>query len=257
MSRRIRPRAEIVYAVAALLAAPSAAPAQLQVIISAGFFPVYQELLPGFEQASGLTVTTGRGGSIGMSPNAIPNQIRRGVPADVVILAREGLNELIEEGRIVAGTDVDLARSVIGMVVPAGAPTPDIGTVAALRETLLRARSVAVSTSTSGTYLTSQLFPQLGIADEMAPKTLTTGAAAVGRGEAEIGLQQVSEVITIPNTEFVGPLPSEVQYVTTYAAGVVWGSTRVEAARQLIALLSSEDADPTLLKSGLEPAGSR
>ena len=101
-----------------------------------------------------------------------------------MILAREGLRELVADNRIVGGTDVDLARSIIGMVVRAGAPRPDISTVDGLRQTLLRASSVAVSSSTSGEYLTTTLFPKLGIAPQMAGKTSMNGAAAVGRGEA-------------------------------------------------------------------------
>jgi molybdate transport system substrate-binding protein len=124
----------------------------------------------------------------------------------------------------------------------------------ALRQTLLRAPSVSVSTSTSGRYLTTELFPRLGIADEMAAKTLTSGAAAVGTGEAELGLQQVSEVRFIPGTDFVGAIPEEVQYITTYSAAVVAGSTHADEARRLIAFLSSEIAGQVILSKGMEPA---
>lgn len=254
MTSRLRVLASVVFSLATLLASPRTSFGQIKVIISGGFSAAYGELLPEFERVSGITVTTTRGGSIGSSPNTIPNQIRRGVPADVVILAREGLREIMAQNRIVEGTDTDLARNVIGMVVRAGAPMPDISTVEALRETFLRAQSVAVSSSTSGTYLTTQLFPQLGIADQMAPKTITSGAAAVGRGEAEVGLQGVSEVLHIPGTEFVGTIPEEVQYVTVLSAAVVTGSTQVEAARRLIAFLTSDDASAAIVRSGLEPA---
>lgn len=247
----------LVFTLAALLAMPSPSSAQLRVIISGGFSAAYGKLLPEFERSSGIEVTTSRGGSIGPSPNTIPNQIRRGVAADVVILAREGLSQIMAEGLVVPGTDVDLASSGIGMVVRAGAPLPDISTAAALAETLLRAESVSVSTSTSGRYLTTELFPRLGIADEMAPKTMTAGAAAVGRGEAEIGLQQVSEVLPIPGTAFVGAIPDELQYVTTYSAAVVATSTQSDAARRLIAFLSSEAAWATIVDSGMQPAGRR
>jgi molybdate transport system substrate-binding protein len=118
---------------------------------------------------------------------------------------------------------------------------------------MLRAKSVAVSTSTSGVYLTTKLFPQLGIAEQMAGKVSTSGAAAVGRGEAELGLQQVSEILPVANSTFVGTIPSEIQYVTTYAAGVVTGSTQVDAARKLIAFLTSDAAAGVIEKSGMEP----
>jgi molybdate transport system substrate-binding protein len=236
---------------------PASASAQVRVIISGGFTAAYRELLPQFEKSTGVTVTTSSGGSVGNGPNTIGGQLRRGVQADVIILAREGLQDLVAEQRTVAGTDVDLARSVIGMVVRAGAPRPDISTVEKLKAVLLAAKSVAVSSSTSGVYLTTTLFPRLGIAAEMAGKTSMSGAALVGRGEAEIGLQQVSEVLPIANTQFVGTIPAEVQYVTTYAAAVVAGSNQVEMAKRLVSFLSSAEAAVAIERSGMEPVRRR
>lgn len=242
-------------ALAAIASVASPATAQpLTVIISGGFSAAYRELLPAFERDTGIQVTTTSGGSVGSGPNTIGNQIRRGVPADVIILAREGLSELVAEGKIVGGSDVDLAKSLIGVAVRAGAAKPDISTVDALRTTLLAARSVAVSTSTSGVYLTTTLFPQLGIGEAMAAKTSTRGAVAVSRGEAELGLQQISEILPLPNVTFVGPIPNDVQYVTTYAAAVVQGSAQVAAARRLIAFLSSPQAHAAIETSGMTPA---
>lgn len=237
-------------------AAPTAsASAQVKVIISGGFTVAYRELLPQFEKSTGITVTTTSGGSVGNGPNTIGNQVRRGVPADVVILAREGLKDLIADGFIAAGTDRDLGRSIIGMVVRAGAPKPDISTVDKLRSVLLASKSVAMSSSTSGVYLTTTLFPKLGIADAMKPKTTMQGAALVGKGEAEIGLQQVSEILPIENTTFVGPIPNDVQYVTTYAGAVVATSTQQDAARRLLEFLSSDSSAAAIARSGMEPAG--
>jgi molybdate transport system substrate-binding protein len=243
-----------VFTAVALAAFPVASFAQVKVIISGGFTAAYRELLPEFERASGVTVTTSSGGSVGNGPNTIGAQIRRGVAADVIILAREGLTDLIKEDRTVPGTDVDLARSVIGVIVHAGAPKPDISTVDALKRALLNAKSVAMSSSTSGVYLTTVLFPKLGIADQMKDKISTNGAAAVGRGEAELGLQQVSEVLPVPNVDFVGTIPEAVQYVTTYAAAVVKGSSQVEVSKRLIAFLSSQGAAAAIKKSGMEPS---
>ena len=237
-----------------LLTAPANASAQVRVIISGGFTAAYRELLPQFEKTTGITITTTSGGSIGNGPNTIGGQVRRGVPADVVILAREGLTDLIAEQRVIPGSDVDLASSIIGMVVRAGAPKPDISTVENLKRTLLAAQSVAVSSSTSGVYLTTTLFQKLGIADQMKARTTMAGAALVGRGEAEIGLQQVSELLPIPGTLFVGTIPAEVQYVTTYAAAVVSGSSQVDAAKRLIAFLSSAQAEGAIAKSGMKPS---
>jgi molybdate transport system substrate-binding protein len=252
-ARRLVPRT-VALATAAVLALPASSSAQVKVIISGGFSAAYRELLPQFEAASGVTVTTTSGGSVGSGPNTIGGQLRRGVSADVVILAREGLTDLINEGRIIPGTDVDLARSLIGMIVRAGTPKPDISTVEALKQTLLRAKSVAMSSSTSGVYLTTTLFPKLGIAAQMAGKISTSGAAAVGRGEAEVGLQQVSEVLTVPGVDFVGTIPADVQYVTTYAAAVVTGSKEVETSRRLVAFLSAPEAGAAIKKSGMEPS---
>ncbi len=257
MRKPLRPVGGVAFALATLLTQPAPSLAQVQVIISAGFSAAYEELVPAFEVWSGIAVSTSRGGSVGPGPNTIPSQIRRGVPADVVILAREGLQELIEEGRMLPGTDVDLASSGIGVVVRAGAPKPDISTVDALRQTLLQARSVSVSTSTSGRYLTAELFPRLGIAEEMAAKTLTSGAAAVATGEAELGLQQVSEVRFIAGADFVGAIPAEVQYITTYSAAVVMGSTHEAEARRLIEFLSSGIAGEVIATKGMEPSARR
>lgn len=245
--------APFIIALATILGLPAEGFAQVKVIISGGFTAAYRELLPEFERTSGINVTTTSGGSVGNGPNTIGAQVRRGVPADVIILAREGLKDLIDEGRIVRGTDVDLARSVIGMIVRAGAPKPDISSVEALKQTLLHAKSVAMSSSTSGVYLTTVLFPRLGISNEMKDKISSNGAAAVGRGEAEIGLQQVSEVLAVPNVDYVGTIPDEVQYATIYAAAVVSNSSRIDAAKRLIAFLSSEHATAAIGKSGMEP----
>ena len=257
MYKRLHAPIRIAFVIAAVLTLPTASFAQVKVITSGGFSAAYRELLPEFERTSGIKVTTTSGGSVGTGPNTIGGQLRRGVPADVVILAREGLSELIAEGRIAAGTDVSLAQSIIGMVVRAGAPKPDISSVEALKQTLLRAKSVAMSSSTSGVYLTTKLFPQLGIADQMAGKSTSSGAAAVGRGEAEIGLQQVSELLPITGVDFVGTIPAEVQYVTVYAAAVVAGSKEIDASKRLIAFLASEGAATAIKKSGMEPSRRR
>jgi molybdate transport system substrate-binding protein len=140
MNKRLHAPARLAFVIAAVLALPTASFAQVKVIISGGFSAAYRDLLPEFERTSGVKVTTSSGASVGDGPNTIPGQIRRGVPADVVILSREGLVDLIKEGRTVAGTDTDLARSLIGMIVRAGAPRPDISTVEAFKQTLVRAK---------------------------------------------------------------------------------------------------------------------
>jgi molybdate transport system substrate-binding protein len=247
----------IVIVVAAVFALPTVSFAQVQVIISGGFSAAYRELLPEFERTSGITVTTGSGGSQGDGPNTIGAQLRRGVPADVVIMNKVGLGDLVAAGRIVPGTTVDLAQTYLGMAVRAGAPKPDISTVDAFKQTLLRAKSVAFDSSTTGIYLTTTLFPRLGIERDMATKSTTTGAAAVASGDAEIAVQPVSEILPVKGVELVGTIPAEVQYVAVFTAAVVAGSKDIEASKRLIAFFASERAIAAIKKSGMEPAGAR
>ncbi len=241
------------FAVAAMLAVPAASFAQLNVVVSGGFSAAFKELLPEFEKTSGLTVAMTSGASVGDGPNTIPARIRRGVAADVVIMSREGLNPLIAEKRTVAGSDTDLADSILGLIVRAGAPKPDISTTAAFTQTLLKSKGLALTSSTSGVYLTTVLFPKLGIVDRMTPKTTFAAARSVARGEAEIGIQQVSELLPVPGVELVGTLPSEVQSVTTYAGAIVAGSKQVEAGRKLLAFLAAPSSTSAIKKSGMEP----
>jgi len=251
--------ARILLVVVSVLTLSHDAAAQVHVIISGGFRGAYEALVPDFEKTSNIKVTATSGASIGNGPATIPNQIRNGAAADVVILAREGLNELVAEHRIVAGSDVDLARSLIGMIVRAGSPKPDISTVDAFTQTLLRAPSIAVSTSASGVYLTTKLFPRLGLGDAITRKVVISdaGAAAVGTGGAEIGLQQVSEVLRVPRAEFVGTIPAELQLETVFAAAIVAGAAHAPEARRLLAHLSSAAAADAIRKSGMEPVARR
>src|SRR5262252_6109475 len=147
------------FVIFATLLWPMAASAQLNVLISGGFSGAYEQLLPEFERTSGIKVTTGSGASQGTGPQTMAAQLGRGVPANVVILSREGLSELIAARRIVAGTDVDLARVPLGVAVRAGAPKPDVSTVEAFKQVLLKVKTVAIPGSTSGIWLTNELFP--------------------------------------------------------------------------------------------------
>ena len=135
----------------------------MNVLISGGFSSAYEQLLPEFERTSGIKVTTRSGASQGAGPLTIAAQLAHGVSADVVILSREGLGELIAANRIIAGTDVDLARVPLGVAVRAGTPKPDVSTVEAIKQLLLKAKTVAVPGSTSGIWLRTDLFPRLGI----------------------------------------------------------------------------------------------
>ena len=243
--------------VAAILAFSPLSVAQVKVIMSGGFSAAYRELVPQFEKDTGITVTTATGPSQGDGPNTIGAQLRRGVPADVVIMSKEGLGDLIAEGRIAAGTDIDLAQTPLGVSVRAGASKPDIGTVDAFKQTLLRAISVTFPASTTGIYLINKVFPKLGIAQQMAAKTTTAGVAAVAKGDAEIAVQPVSEILHAPGVDFVGTIPEDVQYISVFSAAMVKGSTQPEPAKRLIAFLASKDAAPAITKSGMNASGSR
>src|SRR3954453_17129481 len=183
-----RARDAIVVVIAALLMCPLAASAQLKVLISGGFSGPYEKLLPDFERTTGIKVTTGSGSSQGTGPQTIGAQLERGVPADVVILSREGLTELIAAKRIASGSDVDLAEVPIGVAVKAGAAKPDVSTVEAFKRVVTGARLVAVPASTSGIFLVKEVFPRLGIADKVNVKMTPRGseaAAMVANGEAD------------------------------------------------------------------------
>src|ERR1700710_213117 len=156
---------------AALLMMGRASAADVRVMISAGFYGVYSELGPAFERASGHRLLTTRGPSMGDSPEAIPARLARGEAADVVILDGGAADELAKRDLLRAGSKIELARSLIGLVVRAGTEKPDIGSVEALRSTLLAAKSIAYSDSGSGNYLATNLFSKLGIAEEIAGKS--------------------------------------------------------------------------------------
>jgi molybdate transport system substrate-binding protein len=167
------------------------------------------------------------------------------------------LEELVKQGKIISESRVDLARSSIGMAVRAGAPKPDITTVEAFKQAMLRAKSIAYSTSASGVYLATEVFQKLGIADQVKGKSRATGGEPVGaviaRGEAEIGLQQISELLPVPGIDFVGPLPAEIQKITVFSAGIAAGANNPDAGRALIKFLASPDAASAIAKSAMEP----
>jgi molybdate transport system substrate-binding protein len=232
----------------------------VKVIISGGFSGPYEKLLPEFERTAGIKVETGSGSSQGTGPQTIAAQLARGVPFDVVILSREGLDELIAARRIARGTDVDLARTPIGVAVRAGAPKPEVRTVEAFKQVMLKARLVAVPSSTSGIFLIKEVFPRLGIADRVKVKATPRGsqaAAMVASGEADIGLLPVSEIVHAPGVELAGVMAEEIQLNQTFAAAVVATSQEMEGAKRLIAFLASEGAAATIRDGGMEPLGKR
>jgi molybdate transport system substrate-binding protein len=195
---------------------------------------------------------------MGSAPDSIPSRLKRGEPVDVVILAAAALDDLIKQGKVVAGSRVDLVRSSIAMAVKAGTPKPDISSVEALTRTLLEAKSIAYSDSASGVYLSTVLFPRLGIADRLKTKSRKVSGnervgSVVARGDAEIGFQQISELLPVTGITLVGPLPPGAQQVTVFSAGIAVGAKEPEAARALIQFLASRAATSTIIRTGLEP----
>ena len=226
-------------------------------MISGGLSSAYKKLVPEFEKATGHTVLTAFGPSMGTTQNAIPVRLERGEAIDVVIMAAPALDELIKQGKVRADSRVELVESRIGMAVKAGAPRPDISTVEALTRTLLAAKSIAYSDSASGVYLSTELFPKLGVADQIKGKSKKIEADPVGgvvaTGEFEIGFQQISELLPVKGIDIVGQLPPGAQRVTVFAAGILVASKQPEAAKMLIRWLASPAAYRAIQQSGLEP----
>jgi molybdate transport system substrate-binding protein len=240
----------------ALLGAVGARAAEIKVVTSGAFTAAYLKLVPEYERATHNQLVNEVGPSMGTTHNAIPLRLKRGEVIDVVIMAAPALGDLIKQGKVRAGSRVDLVQSVIGMAVKSGAPKPDISTVDALKRTLLAAKSIAYSDSASGVYLSTELFPKLGIADQIRGKSRKIEADPVGeavaRGEIEIGFQQISELRPVKGIEIVGPLPPGAQRVTVFAAGIPATSKHPAEAKALIDWLASPAAYPAIKESGLE-----
>jgi len=228
----------------------------VNVLISGGFSSAYEQLVPEFERTSGIKVTTTSGASQGVGPQTIAAQLARGVSADVVILSREGLGELIAANRIIAGTDVDLARVPLGVAVRAGTTKPDVSTVEAIKLLLLKAKTVAVPESTSGIWLRADLFPRLGIVEKINVKATPRGTHAtemVAKGGADLAVMPVSEILHAAGVDFAGSLPPEIQFVQVFSGAVVGGSRDIEGAKRLIEFLASARTSEAIRKSGMEP----
>jgi molybdate transport system substrate-binding protein len=247
--------------ICALLTVATVRADEIKVVTSGGFTAAYLELIPDYEGSTHNKLVTEFGPSMGTTHNAIPVRLERGEAIDVVIMASPALDVLIKQGKVRADSRVDLVQSKIGMAVKSGAPKPDISTVDALKRTLLAAKSIAYSDSASGVYLSTELFPKLGIVDQIKGKSRKIEADPVGgvvaTGEFEIGFQQISELRPVKGIDIVGELPPGAQKVTVFAAAIPATSKHPEAAKALIQWLASPAAYAAIKKSGLEPAKSK
>ena len=245
----------------ALFTAAMVRAAEIKVVTSGAFTAAYLELAPEYERSTHNKLATEFGPSMGTTHNAIPMRLERGEAIDVVIMAAPALADLIQQGKVRADSRVELVQSKIAMAVKAGAPRPDISTLDALKRTLLAAKSIAYSDSASGVYLSTELFPKLGIWDQIKGKARKIEADPVGgvvaKGEAEIGFQQISELRPVKGIDIVGELPPGAQRVTVFAAGIPETSKNPQAAKALIEWLASPAAYPVIQKTGLQPAKSR
>jgi molybdate transport system substrate-binding protein len=224
-------------------------------LFSNGVKAVVLDLLPELERAAAakLDITWA-------STNMLMDEIGKGASGDLAILTDEAIDDLIRQGKIVAGSRVDLARSAIGIAVRQGAPKPDISSAGALRQALLAARAIAYSkTGISGVYFPTVL-ERLGIAAQVASKVIIPSPGVpvgevVAKGDAEIGVQQISELLPVPGIAIVGPLPAELQKLTVFSAGLFVGAKEPQAAKKLVAMLTSAGAKPLYVRKGMEPVG--
>jgi molybdate transport system substrate-binding protein len=212
----------------------------------------YVELIAGYEKSSGNKVTTIWGGS-----EAIAKRVGDGEVADIVFSTASHIDKLILAGKLVAGSRVDFAKSSVGVAVRSGLPRPDISSGDAVRKAVLAAKSVAYSSGASGFYL-AEMFKKMGIADEIKDKVKQPASGVqigelVARGEADIGFQQVSELLHVKGIDYLGPLPADIQNVTVFSMGLHAAAAAPDAARALLRFLTAPGAGPVIAKTGLEP----
>ena len=240
----------------ALAFSHAVAAAEVKVLTAGAMKEVILALVPDFERATGHKVMLDND-----TAGALSRRIEGGEAVDFAVITAPVIDALIGNGKL-APTRTDLANVGIGVAVKEGAPLPDVSSVDAFKRLLLAAKSIAqvdpANGGTSGIYLAG-LYERLGIADQIKPKLVFvhggSSAPLVAKGEAEIAIQQISEIIAVPGVTFVGPLPKEIQNITTYSAALGANAEEPEAARVLIALLRGTQAAALLRSRGMEPAG--
>ena len=226
--------------------------AEITVMATQAVKAAYVELVPGFQSSTPHKVSTEWVGS-----GDIMRRMKDGEVVDIVFLASAAIDELVKLGKLVPGSRVDIGKSGVGVAMQAGSPKPDISSSEAFKRTLLAAKSIALSSGSSAIYLDG-LFQRMGIAEELKPriKRIALGLSVgevVARGEAEIGFQQVSELMTMAGITYVGPLPPAMQLYTMYSGGIHTGAKSRDAAMQLLKFLTSPAALSAIKAAGMEP----
>jgi molybdate transport system substrate-binding protein len=242
-----------IIAAAGVLLSGMAGAAEINVISTQATQEAYLELVAQFEKATGHKVTSVFNGTLN-----VQKRLADGETYDLIIMASPAIDEQIKLGKAVAGSRVDIAKSGTGVAVRKGAAKPDIGSADALKKTLLAAKSIGYSTGPSGVYMLG-VFEKLGIGDQIKGKLKQTSSGVfvgtlITSGEAEVGFQQISELVHFPGIDYVGPLPGELQRMTVFSAGVHSGAKQADAARALLKFLTAPAAAPIIRKHGLEPA---
>ena len=227
--------------------------AEIKVMLSAAFKEAYLELVPRFERASGHRIETLWAPSV-----EIMRRMKAGERIDLVIVSAPSIEALKALGLVAADGRADLATCGVGVAVRAGAPRPDISSGEAVKRAVLDARSIVYSHGPSGVYLAG-LFERMGVAGAIESKVTRVqgepAGALVARGDAELGFQQVCELLPVPGIDLVGPLPPDIQEITTFSSGVHARALEPAAARELIAYLTSPEASPVIHAKGMEPLG--
>ncbi len=242
----------ILGAAGAVLLGGIAGASEIRVIGSPGTRAPYSELVLGFEQSTGHKVATIWAGVVETT-----RRVAEGEIADVVMLPAAQIDLLIKQGKIVPDSRVEVAKSGIGVAVRPGAAPIDVASADGIRRALLAARTIAYSTGPSGVHI-ARLIQQWGIADEVRPKIVavlpnTPIGEVVARGDAEIGFQQVSELLPVKGIDYLGPLPAEIQETTVFCAGIHTGTRAADAARALLKFLTAPEAAPIIRRTGMEP----